>query len=89
MKMLAAMTMALVAAAASATTYYLDSEGGNDSNDGVTPATAWQTLAKANALTPQPGDKVLFKRGGVWRGTLTAKSGEEGRVDLMGNRTEL
>ena len=82
MKMLAAMTVALAAAAASATTYYLDSEAGKDSNDGVTPATAWQTLAKANDLKPQPGDKVLFKRGGVWRGTLTAKSGEEGRPVL-------
>ena len=79
MKMLAAMTVALAAAAASATTYYLDSEAGKDSHDGVTPATAWQTLAKANDLKPQPGDKVLFKRGGVWRGTLAAKSGEEGR----------
>ena len=81
-KVFVALSVAFAAAAVPATTYYLDSEGGNDANDGVTPATAWQTLAKANDLKPQPGDKVLFKRGGVWRGTLTAKSGEEGRPVL-------
>ena len=81
-KKIAMLTVALASAAAVATTYYLDSAGGNDANDGVTPATAWQTLAKANDLKPQPGDKILFKRGGVWRGTLTAKSGEEGRPVL-------
>ena len=67
-KKIAMLTVVLASAAAVATTYYLDSEGGNDANDGVTPATAWQTLAKANDLKPQPGDKILFKRGGVWRG---------------------
>ena len=81
-KKIAMLTVALASAAAVATTYYLDSAGGNDANDGVTPATAWQTLAKANDLKPQPGDKILFKRGGVWRGTLTAKSGEEGHPVL-------
>ena len=81
-KVFAALSVAFAAAAVSATTYYLDSESGNDANDGVTPATAWQTLAKANDLKPRPGDKILFKRGGVWRGTLTAKSGEEERPVL-------
>ena len=61
-KMFVALAVAFAAAAVPATTYYLDSEGGNDANDGVTPATAWQTLAKANDLKPQPGDKILFNQ---------------------------
>ena len=74
-------TAALVDAAP-ATTFYFDSEAGNDANDGLSPATAWQTLDKANAVPAKPGDRVLFKRGGVWRGTLTPKSGAEGRPVL-------
>ena len=62
-KVFVALSVAFAAAAVSATTYYLDSEGGNDANDdGVIPATAWQTLAKANDLKPQPGDKVHPER---------------------------
>ena len=75
-------TVAIAAFAGRATTYYFDSEEGRDSNDGMSPATAWQTLEKANALQPSPGDRVLFKRGGVWRGSLMPKSGEEGRPVL-------
>ena len=33
-------------------------------------------------MPAKPGDRLLFKRGGVWRGTLTAKSGEKGRPVL-------
>ena len=81
MKMTVILAAAL-AASAQATTFYFDSAAGSDANDGLTPATAWQTLEKANAVPAQPGDKVLFRRGGVWRGTLKPKSGEEGRPVL-------
>ena len=66
------------AASAAAATYYFDSDAGCDANDGLSPATAWQSLDKANAVSARPGDKLLFKRGGVWRGTLKPKSGSEG-----------
>lgn len=52
-----------------AANYYI-SPSGNDTNNGHSPATAWQTLAKVNATTFQPGDKILFKAGGVWSGAL-------------------
>ncbi|MFB6453985.1 right-handed parallel beta-helix repeat-containing protein [Chitinophaga sp. Hz27] len=55
------------------TRYYVDNNG-VDSLDGKTPATAWKTLAKVNATTFQPGDSILFKRGGSWTGTLVIKS---------------
>ena len=63
------------AAVASATDYYLD-PAGSDASDGTSPETAWQTLEhiKYSGLV-QPGDRVLLKRGGLWRGHLDAPSG--------------
>ena len=54
----------------SAADYYID-PAGNDSNAGTSPAAPWQTLGKVNATVFQPGDNVLFKRGGTWVGTLS------------------
>lgn len=51
-------------------TYYIDPSG-NDSNNGLTPATAWQTVSKVNAATLTPGQSACFKSGGTWRETLT------------------
>ena len=50
-----------------ATVYYV-SNSGKDSNDGLSPETAWKTLAKVNSADLQPGDYVLFERGGYFRG---------------------
>lgn len=61
------------------TTYYVDSENGNDGNDGTTPEKAWKTLTNVNALSQNRSSSgtvaVYFKRGSVFRGTaLKAKS---------------
>jgi hypothetical protein len=56
----------------SASVYYVDCVGGNDGNSGVTPDQAWQSLGKANQATLDPGDRLLFKRGCSWSGTLHA-----------------
>jgi hypothetical protein len=48
--------------------YYVDSESGDDTNDGKSANSAWKSLSKANAFEFQPGDKLLFKAGGVWDG---------------------
>jgi hypothetical protein len=63
---------------------HVDSRSGNDSGDGLTPATAWSTLAKVNAADLKAGDRVLFHAGSVWSGQLcvTAK-GEPGRPVLF------
>ena len=76
----AALCAAIIAAAgsASATTWHVDSEGGDDAAAGTSPATAWKTLERVNNAKIAPGDKVLFKRGGLWRGTLRPASGENG-----------
>lgn len=49
--------------------YYIDSEGGSDSADGLSEATAWKTAAHSFEL--EPGSKLLFKRGGVYTVTTT------------------
>ncbi|WP_433011901.1 hypothetical protein [Kribbella sp. CA-294648] len=58
-------------ATTAAATYYLDSSAGNDSAAGTSSATAWRSLAKVNGFAFQPGDRISFKRGGSWTGTLT------------------
>ena len=62
-----------------AATWHVDSVAGDDAADGASPATAWRTLARVNKATLAPGDRVLFKRGGLWRGTLHPVSGEPGK----------
>ena len=52
------------------TAYYLDSEHGNDTGDGRSPKTAWRSLAKVNSGEFAPGDKILLRAGGQWRGIL-------------------
>lgn len=69
----AALLALLLAMPASGATYYV-SNAGVDGNAGTSPATAWQTVGRVNtfiALTggsgPQPGDQILFQRGGAWQ----------------------
>lgn len=52
----------------SGNTYYVDVENGNDSNDGLSVATAWATLTKA-ADTVDVGDRVIIAPG-VYRETI-------------------
>ncbi len=48
------------------TTYYISQSGGNDNNNGTSPATPWKTVAKLNTIKFAPGDSILFKRGDIW-----------------------
>lgn len=66
-------------ATTAAVTYYVDSSTGNDSANGTSSATAWRSLAKVNGFPFDPGDRISFKRGGSWTGTLRlSRSGTEG-----------
>ena len=65
-----------------ATTYYVDSQAGNDAFDGLSPTPSqgtsgpWKTIEKVNGVTFDPGDRILFKRGSVWTDeTLEPKNG--------------
>ncbi|MVM39572.1 hypothetical protein GO730_21465 [Spirosoma sp. HMF3257] len=72
-------------------TYYVASNG-NDNNNGTSTSTPFQTIAKVNTLTLQAGSHVLFRRGDVFRGTLTvSQSGAAGNpivIDAYGSGTK-
>lgn len=55
--------------------FYVDSKNGNDFNDGRSPEKAWKTLERANRAVLDPGSRLLFRRGGVYRGQLALVSG--------------
>ena len=62
-----------------AATYYV-SPNGSDDNSGLEAASPWRSLDKVDATTFQHGDKILFQRGGEWRGALSASSsGDPGK----------
>jgi len=67
-------TLIFFAHGASAATYYVDSTGGLDSNAGTDIDHPWKTASKVNGSSFSPGDSVLFKRGQVWRESLTIPS---------------
>jgi hypothetical protein len=53
-----------------ATSFYVDSAAGNDSNDGTSSTRPWQTLANINSRRFEPGDKILFRSGQKWTGAI-------------------
>src|SRR5690606_15500466 len=46
-----------------------------DGNSGTSTLFPWRTLNKVNTAALNPGDRVLFKKGDVWEGTLKLKHG--------------
>ena len=68
---------------AQAVSYYFSSADGDDSRTSLqaqNPATPWKSLARllkhSNSL--EPSDNVLFKRGDIFVGTLSTRSGRAG-----------
>lgn len=80
----AALSAALLPAAAHAATYYLNPNG-RDTNTGLTAAAAWQTLGKANS-TLRGGDVVILAPG-TYSGTIRpANSGSlNARITYVGS----
>lgn len=60
---------------------YVSSSTGADSNNGLSPETAIQTLEAVNALKLQVGDSILFKAGDTFKGKLLIQneSGSENK----------
>lgn len=78
--------LAVPASAAGAGTTYYVSPSGSDSNSGTNTASAWRSLAKVDATTFQPGDRILFQSGGSWSGQLWPKgSGSSGAPITIGS----
>jgi hypothetical protein len=66
-------------------TYYVDATGGDDSSDGLSPATACKSMGKVGAASLAPGESVGFKRGELWRETFViSSSGEAGHPVRFG-----
>ena len=67
-----------------AATYYFSSSSGDDSrsaSQAQNSSTPWRTINKLNAIfsTLKPGDRVLFKRGDTFYGTIeVSESGSPG-----------
>lgn len=72
---IAGASAALLTTGATAATWYVDHQNGCDSADGTSPERAWATLDRVNRAQLAPGDRVLFRRGGLWRGQLRPRSG--------------
>ena len=64
-----------ISPAVRAADYFVDAERGNDGQPGTSAELAWQTLARVNSAQFKPGDRVRFKSGQVWRGSLTVQPG--------------
>jgi hypothetical protein len=56
-----------VSGSPAAATYYVSSSLGKDTNDGKSESAPFASIQKVNTLALQPGDRVLFKCGDVWR----------------------
>ena len=56
-----------------ANTYYISATGSN-SNSGLSPTTAWQTIDKVNSFNFAANDNVLFNRGNTFYGGIIVKS---------------
>jgi len=80
LSVLALLAVRPAAVSSASTTYYVSSSGGNDSNDGLSPDTAFKSVGKVNGLALQPGDRVLFKCGDTWRAEIltVSRSGAAG-----------
>ncbi len=69
--LLALLALAAVTAA-HAGTFYVDCAGGNDSHDGLSPGSAFGTLAAISSRTFAAGDRILLSRGSTCKGIFSA-----------------
>ncbi|NIY83710.1 hypothetical protein [Vibrio hepatarius] len=63
--------------------YYIDNFNGNDSNNGNSQEKAWKTMSRIEEEVFQPGDEILFKRGGVWTGSLNPKGSGSSKRSII------
>jgi hypothetical protein len=65
--------------------YFIDGDAGNDTNSGLAPDQAWQSLSQVNAQVFRSGDKISFKAGTHYRGRLAPQgSGDASRPIILG-----
>ena len=59
----------IISSGLKAAIYYV-SPSGNDNSSGLSPATAWKTIAKVNSIIIQPGNTILFEGGQIFSGGI-------------------
>lgn len=69
-KLISILTLLLFFLYGYSATYYVSTTDGLDTNTGLSTSLAWKTLSRVNSATLLSGDKVLFKRGDTFVGTL-------------------
>jgi parallel beta-helix repeat protein len=72
--------------AAASISYYV-STSGDDDNNGLSESAPFATIEKVNSVELQPGDRVLFKCGDEWDGTMLTitRSGSAGLPITFGS----
>ncbi|MCB2173629.1 right-handed parallel beta-helix repeat-containing protein [bacterium] len=60
----------VLASPSAAAVYYVSSSSGTDSDSGLSPESAWQSITRVNDAALAPGDEVRFQRGDTWREEL-------------------
>ena len=66
--------------------YYIDSENGNDQNNGSSPEKAWKSFKNLKQLTVEPGVTINLKNGSVWNEVFEFKgSGDETNPIIVTN----
>jgi hypothetical protein len=58
-------------------TYYISLDG-DDSSPGTSPAKAWRTIGRVNQQDFAPGDRILFRGGDTFQGTIILSADDAG-----------
>ena len=66
-----------IASCAGPETYFIRSDG-DDAHSGTSRAEAWQSIERVNEQDFEPGDRILFRGGDTFRGTLTLTAEDAG-----------
>jgi hypothetical protein len=64
----------IISFSAIANSYYINSETGNNNNDGSSPTSAWKTLDRVSQVHFKAGDQILLATGLEYFGSLVLKS---------------
>ncbi|MEA3461558.1 MAG: hypothetical protein U9R49_06745, partial [Bacteroidota bacterium] len=59
-------------------TSYFVSVNGDDSDSGLSPRKAWQSIDRVNEQDFEPGDRILFQGGETFTGTLMLSAEDSG-----------
>jgi len=70
-----------VASCAGPGTYYIRTDG-DDTRSGTSSAEAWQSVERVNEQDFEPGDRILFRGGDSFQGTLTLTGEDAGTAAL-------